>query len=286
MAVLRRFLIWWIAELTALLPARRRGPVLRLPEGTALWRRLVLPEAAAADLRAALAFEMDRQTPFPAAEVLFDCVVAERGGGRITVEMLVAPRAAVEQALAEARARGVVPVAVEAPTPSGHRFNLMPATGTGWRGRLAVALAAAALLMLAAAFAIGLDRRLEAARSLDAEATLARGRAATAVALRTELETLDRDARALAERKGARPPMVLLLDELTRALPDEAWLTQLDVGDGEAQLWGYAPSAAAVVRRLEQSTVLHRAEFRAPVVQEAEQERFHIVARLRTEGER
>jgi general secretion pathway protein L len=282
MDALRRFLSWWIAELTALLPARRRGPVLRLPEGTALWRRLVLPEAAAGDLRAALAFEMDRQTPFTAAEVLFDCVVVERGGGHITVEMLLAPRAAVEQALAEARAAGIVPVAIEAAAPSAHRFNLLPVAGSGRRDRLAFALAMAAVLMLPAAFAVGLDRRQETARHLDAEAALARGRAGAAIDLRGALDVLDRDALALAERKATRPAMVLLLDELTRALPDEVWLTQLEIADGEAQLWGYAPSASAVVRQLEQSAILHRAEFRAPVVQEAGHERFHIVAKLRT----
>ena len=51
---------------------RRRNIVLAVPGNLLLQRKLVLPGAAAANLRQVLAFEMNRRTPFSAEQVYFD----------------------------------------------------------------------------------------------------------------------------------------------------------------------------------------------------------------------
>jgi len=74
---------------------------LVLPAAAGLRRPLVLPAAAADRLRDVLAFEIDRQTPFAAADVHYDArVTGRRGDGQIEVELVVVPAKTMEAALA------------------------------------------------------------------------------------------------------------------------------------------------------------------------------------------
>ncbi|MEW5726270.1 MAG: PilN domain-containing protein [Pseudomonadota bacterium] len=261
--------------------------VLRLPPGRALWRQVTLPAAAEDNLRQVLAFEMDRQTPWPASDVAFDCRVAARDPARkrIEAEMLVAPRAVVDEVLDLARAWGVVPDAIDAETPSAAAFDLSPPGSRrrrDWVGRLAVAGVALAAAGAVAAMLVGIDRRLDAAEEVRAQVAALEDRARQAAELRSRLDRLDTEALFLARRKAAAPPMVAVIDELTRVLPDSAWIGQLEVADGEVVVTGWSPSASEVVRRMEEAALFRRAEFRSPLVQDPRLgvERFHVAARL------
>src|SRR3546814_12680797 len=65
-----------------------------------------LPAAAAERLRDVVAFEIDRQTPFAAADVHYDAHVLGRNGEQIEAELVVVPRATFDAAMA---ALGTVP---------------------------------------------------------------------------------------------------------------------------------------------------------------------------------
>ena len=74
---------------------------LLLPAEAGLRRQLVLPAAAADRLRDVLGFEIDRQTPFAAADVRYDHrLIGRRSDGQLDVELVVVPRAALEARLA------------------------------------------------------------------------------------------------------------------------------------------------------------------------------------------
>ncbi len=324
---LSRVLSWWLGELAAMLPARLRdrriqrqavlltaaeavvtrdgaelgrfhdrrdlaralaGPVaLRLPPGRAVRRMVPLPAAAEDNLRQVLAFEMDRQTPWAAADVVYACrvVAREPARRRIEAEMVVAPRVVVEEALALARRWGVTPDTVEAGEAAAGGLDLLPPGSRrrrDWAGRLSAAVVALAVLGVAAAGLAGIDRRRDAARQLGAQAAALEGRAREAAELRRRLDREDADARFLASRKSAFPPMVAVIDELTRVLPDNAWIGQLEVAGGGIEVIGWSPSATEVVRRMEEAALFHHAEFRSPLLPDPGQgmERFHVAARL------
>src|SRR5690606_13012263 len=71
--------------LVPLLPPRQASLPrwLLLPANAGLRRRLALPSAAAERLRDVTAFEIDRQTPFSAADVHHDARIVARHGDRI-----------------------------------------------------------------------------------------------------------------------------------------------------------------------------------------------------------
>ncbi|MBI5163068.1 MAG: PilN domain-containing protein, partial [Magnetospirillum sp.] len=275
------------AAMAHLLGAARRQPVvLRLPAGTALWRRISLPLAAEANPRQVVGFDIDRLTPWPAEAVAFDCRLGRRDAAakRIEVEVLAAPAAAVAAALEHAARLGIDPVAVDADSPSAHRFDLTPPRRRRrWSRRPRVVVAVLVPVALAVVFAIALAQRTDTARRLEAEVAAAGGHAEAAGRLRDRLEQVRQQAAFLHQRKTARPPMVVALDRLSQVLGDETWLTQVEIAGGELQLWGYSPNAAAVARALEEAEDFTRAEFRAPLTQDPQNglERFHLAAGFR-----
>ena len=75
---------------------------LLLPAASGLRRSLLLPAAARERLREVLAFEIERQTPFAAGDVFHDGrVLGLRDDGQLQAELVVAPRARADAAIAQ-----------------------------------------------------------------------------------------------------------------------------------------------------------------------------------------
>ena len=77
------------------------APALLLQPGDALSHQIEMPRAAEESLRQAIAFELNRYTPFKANEVYFDCRVLKRMSGErgLTVQFAVAPKTRVDASL-------------------------------------------------------------------------------------------------------------------------------------------------------------------------------------------
>ena len=109
----------WRARPTAA-AARRPGCVVALPPSQVLRKTLVLPAAVEENLRQALAYDLDRHTPFQAEELYFDAVVvgrdaAEQGRSASTGRRRCARH--VDQARAPGAGWGATVVAVTPEMP-------------------------------------------------------------------------------------------------------------------------------------------------------------------------
>jgi general secretion pathway protein L len=263
--------------LRRLLRRRRRRDRLtvRIPPARALFKRIELPLAARENLAQVLAFEMDRLTPFKAAEVRFGyrVLASDAATRRLAVELEVVPRPVVEAALDTARGLGVRPARIEAAAG----VNLLPdeaQPGHGYR-RLNLALAGLALVLAALAAYLPLERQRASLRTLQAELAVVRAEAEAAMALREAVdERLAARDRVVAQRL-ATPLAVELLDELTARLPDHSWALELT-------LRGYSAAASELIGLLEASERFRRAQFRSPVTQDprVERERFNLSAEI------
>jgi general secretion pathway protein L len=102
------------------------------------------------------------------------------------------------------------------------------------------------------------------------------------MALRDEFDVLQRASTFLADAQLARPAMVQVLEELTRALPDSTFLSRVQIEDGEVNLHGRSQAASELIAILEQLALLEGVRFASPVTRDAASggERFHIVGRL------
>ena len=286
------------AEVAALLrTARRRSSriTLRLAPGMGLRKALELPLAAADDLEQLLRFEMDRLTPFRAEDVVFAQQVLARDPERqrMTVELQVAPRAMVEQALAAAADCNIRPSRVELarvagsgsePEPGARpALNLLPAVADAApASRLNRGLALVALALLVAALAIPLQQQRLTAADLDRQVAVAKAAAQQSIELRDRLDQLDANVRFLSDEKRRVPMLTRVLAELTRLIPDQAYVEQLDVREGELNLRGLAATPSDLIALLDRSPLFRKPEFRSPVTQDARLglERFQLSAEV------
>jgi len=140
---------------------------------------------------------------------------------------------------------------------------------------LLVAVAAAGVA-LAADFVIGGD--LEARQN-----ELARTITARRVQLRAGQGGVARDATALlARRKHETPATVIVLEALSKILPDDTYVTELRVEGNKLQIIGVTRDAPGLIRLIEHSPHFTRATFFAPTTHAPTDpgDRFHIEARI------
>ncbi|HYD31122.1 MAG TPA: PilN domain-containing protein [Azospirillaceae bacterium] len=263
----------------------RSAVTLRLPAGEVLRRIVHLPLAAEENLREVLGFEMDRHTPFKADEVHFDgrIVARDPDAQRLTVDLAVATRPAVDRALRQAALWGIAPARL---APSGDDgFDLLPASAApapSVRRHVNRFLVAGGVALAAVAVYLPVHRQQDGLARLHHEIATARADAQARDRLRQELDRLLAEERFLVERRQKHPMLVEVLAELTRLMPDDTWITQVQVEEGSVQFAGQSPASSQLVRVVEDSKLFRNATFRAPVTQDPKSnlERFLLSAAL------
>jgi len=279
-----------IGRLTQRARLQAQQIVLYLPTTQVLRRSVNLPLAASENLAEVLGFEMDRHTPFKAEEVYYDYRIAklDRDATRLTVMVTVAAKAYVDRAVAMVKSWGLTPirVGVADERPDEDTVSLLPlASGSSQGGRLrklSGGLAITACLLAAAATYMPLHREKQLLDAYETKLAATRGVAAATDRLKKQVaEMLERN-RFLAERKLAEPSITELLDEVTRRLPDDSWVTQFRAESDELVLSGYSPHASALIGLLEDSQMLEQVHFDSPITfdQRLGAERFTISAAI------
>jgi general secretion pathway protein L len=86
----------------------------------------------------------------------------------------------------------------------------------------------------------------------------------------------------LAKRKQTTPSSVMVLEAISRVLPDTTYVTELRIEGDKVQVVGISQDAPSLIRLMEQSPQFSRATFFAPTTraQGDPGERFHIEAHI------
>ncbi|TDK20629.1 general secretion pathway protein GspL [Luteimonas aestuarii] len=258
-----------VADPLAGLLAQRHADVPRwlvLPAAMVLRRSLTLPAAAADRLRDVLAFEIDRQTPFTAADVHHDArLLARRGDGQLDVELVVVPKAAVNAELDVLGPIAATLAGVDVDDGRGGTLgvNLLPTARQlrredPWR-KWNLVFAAVAVLALAAGLWQMLDNRRTAAdlfaQQVDEQVRQARGAAVE----QRRLLNLVEGTRFLQDTRAGLPTTVEVVDELARRLPDNTYLEKLSIEGDRILLIGLSGEASSLVQQLEGSALWRNA---------------------------
>ena len=290
-------------------PARSRGAVRALLErageqrGRArvalareetLMRRVTMPAATEENLTQVLGFEMDRLTPFRAEDVYFDHRVLGRdaAAGTLSVLLVVARREVVDARVEALRALGVSVQGVtvrDEPAGGGAPIDLLPSEQRGERESaqertVRRGLLVAVVVLLAAVLLLPVWRKRETVIALHPVVGRAAAEAQATDVLARELERMVTDYNFLLTRKHSSPPALAYVEDVSRLLPDNTWVQQLDLkaaGKGrEVQITGETASSSRLIEILEQSTLLRNATPRGTVTRGSQPgtERFMIAA--------
>jgi len=259
---------------------------LHLPAGKVLRPRIDLPVEAADNLRDAVALDMDRHTPFPAEDVVFDLRVAglDAERQRLKIDLVVARKTDLDRALATAQAMGMTPGVVTAArdASTGGEFNLLPPDRRPRRSNLLalvnIVLAIVCCGLAAAAIWQEVERRERTVDAYEARLTELRKTTGEADRLGERVDRLIALSGQLIADKIARASMVSILDEVTRRIPDDSWLTGYTYQDGLINITGYSDDPSNLLRQLETSDMFSQVRFAAPVTMDSrvERERFNI----------
>ena len=256
--------------LRAAVGGRPRGePVLlRVPPSCVLERAVSLPLAAERDLGRVLGYEMERLTPFTAAELVWDhaILLRDRARGRINLRLTMVPRAAVAQAVAMLRSLGVAPAALEAAMPDGLRLLKLMQEGRAARpwlstGSLALAVGVLALIVLASPFLRQALRLSELHGQLETMAP----RIAQVDVLRRRIAGTTAGGDAVAAETRRVGDTLEALAALTEVLPDDSYLTEFTMRERKITMAGLGASAPKLISGLSADPRVKNPAFTAPV---------------------
>ncbi len=293
---------------------RDRALDLRIVLATALClqKRTSYPQAIEENLREVVGFDMDRRTPFTAAQVYFDArvasrgpAIAERGAGdnqagnaSIGVELAVVPRLNLDPLLLALQGHGARVRSISLAGDTGlPRFEFLPRTERPPRRlqvRQIINLAIGGLIVLFAAIALLLPiwQKRELIGDLQPLVDKSRAEAESTRRIESEFAQLAQEYNFAVGKKYAAYPVVEIVDELSRMSPDTTWLQNLEMkssaGKGgaiisEVQATGEAASAAKMIELFEQSKLLQNATQRSQTTRGSVigTERFQIASEVR-----
>lgn len=273
----------WTAQLRA-----SRVQFLLQP-GRFLVRPLELPQRAAEFLDGIIRSQIDRLTPWTAGQAVYGWTSADDSAAdKITMNIVATARVAIAPLVRALQTCGVESVVVSTRVPDAklrpvlvdmleQRSSATLQTQRVRKVLTAAFVAAAAISVISVTTSAVLggildDRQEKLSQQIDQ-------RRAT---LRIGMDAGNTALSRLAQRKHEEAANVLVLEALSRLLPDDTYVTELRIEGNKMQLVGITQEAPSLIGILEQSSQFKSATFFAPTTRGAHDpgERFHIEARI------
>jgi general secretion pathway protein L len=244
---------------------------LLLSHDVVLQTEVVMPVAAEANLTEALAFEMDRHTPFRAEEVFYSWrdLKRDREAGQVHFELCVTPREAVEAQIERLKRLGLAPTGVDVATADGPLgINLLPPAlryhVVNQRTRLNWAIGAVTVFLMIFVMAQSLWLREHQIKDIGEAIDAVRAEALAVQQIRKQIDDASEAAGFLQSRKIENGYKLEMLAELTRILPQDTYLDRLSMHQGTTQMQGKSGNAQSLIELINDSDQFDNASFRGP----------------------
>ena len=273
---------------TTIQTIRRSRLRLAFRQGRFLQRELSLPEQARDFADRILKTEIDRLTPWPAEHAIFGHQITASSEGKISVAIVAADRRVLQPLIDHVlslRPRSLEAVARIGDHAAGDIVIFenkgQDSVSRSWRMALsAVPLILALAVGVAAVYEMWAGSNLEA--SYDSVQTELRQ-------LRAGTRQVDPSVsleQKLIQKRLQGPVATLIIEDLSRVLPDDTYLTDIELAGLKIRFSGVSRDATALVRLVESSGRLSDASFFAPTTRDATEagEKFHIEATVKRQG--
>jgi general secretion pathway protein L len=251
-------------------------------------RRIQVPAQAREFLPGIVRNQIERLSPWQGNETVygFDAAINAEDAATLDVRVLMTSRGVVDAARDQVAAIGLaidrIVASDSALAPPVALWSQLSQTSQASlrRTRWLIGAAIAAVVVLSLGVS-GWAVRSAASLTAELDTVYARQRQVQAALTPQALASLPPAQRAWVSKQTV-PAAVLVLEALSRALPDQAYLTELALENGTLRITGLADDAPALLAPLERSGFFSDVHFFAPTMRNAENARFvfHIQARV------
>lgn len=252
--------------------------LLRLSADDIVDRTIQIPAAASDVIEPVLRNQMERIVPWSAEETRYGYRIVGANANapdQIDIHVVATTRNVVENALNRAKLLGLTPYAVD--------FAAEPMSATGIElhsletdplKQTANMLHLLLMLLLGASVAIGsfglysMFDRMAQNDDLEAKIAVAQSRVEEIRHLNDENTRLKAQREFLVRRKLDEPAAFLLIEAMSRALPDSAYLTEIEIRGRETRIVGKSVDPAALIPKIEESPHFEDVRFSAPTTRQ------------------
>ncbi len=265
---------------------------LKITSEKGLRKSLRFPLNAETNLPSIIEFEIDRQTPFSPDQVYHGYQITGRNPSSKTleVELNVIPRKQVDPQLAILENLEILPDRVELIREDEQEpINVLPKTAEKTSSNsvkyLNIFLILLAFSIFLAIVVLPFVHLNSAINKTQKELNELKKTALEVNHLKTEWQkTLDKQ-KFINQKIGSRRSVTMIIEELTRILPDDSWLTRLQIKGNTIRLQGESAAATSLIGIIEQSDLFKDARFQSPVTTNIStgNDRFQIIATLSSE---
>jgi general secretion pathway protein L len=256
-----------------------------------LFAPLELPGRAAEFLEGVVRAQIDRLTPWGAAAAAFGwSVPMQAASDRFITTIAATPLDRITPLLQAISRFGVKSVSVFTNLPEsdagGAPIKVLESGGGGAGGIERISRALRIIMFVAAFGAVAtvtteaiVDASLEAQQK-DLSRQIIHARISVNSSRDTPVDSIASGHRTLQQLKHEAPSSVIVLDALSRILPDHTYVTELRIEDNKVRVTGVSKDAPSLIGLIEKSGRFAKATFFAPTTQLASEvgENFHIEA--------
>jgi general secretion pathway protein L len=268
--------------------------IVVIPHDQVLAKKVTFPIATEENIREVLSFEMDRLTPFKSSQVYYDNYLISRNKNKSTIDLklVVIPRDRIDSLLDKLSRMDIRPHVVTAKDDSAEKvmpINLLPVEKRAKKINalkiINYTLVGVMLILLVVSLLFPIWNKMKYIEKLEPELTDLTKNAEQITKLRKQVEKAEGEALFLTEKKENTLLVLEVVDELTQIIPDDTWVSQLEIKNNEVHIHGESVSSASLLPIIEASEIFVNAQFRSPVTQNRRNntERFHLSAKLRQE---
>ncbi|MBL1140413.1 MAG: PilN domain-containing protein [Proteobacteria bacterium] len=287
--IVRTRILTWLQDHIAL----KANVVLIVPDDFFLKKRLAFPKATSTNLRQVLSFELNRKTPFSAEQVYFDYLLdsEQHKTDKIHPELFLVPKEKIDANLELLKSWNIK---LDAIRPAAYKDNCdinliapeaLPKDKSSSDKTMLVLVTATCLLLIATLYAPIINQQKE----LDMlESAVSKNKKAAIQLKQLEIEksAIIEQLHFLDNKRRNEMSSVALINEVTKIIPDDTWLTRFVVKETELQLQGESSNASSLIQTLETSKYFADVQFRSPVIQNkvTQKDKFHLSAKFTREN--
>ena len=267
--------------------ANYRGEqVIVIPDEDSITFNLTLPKTALRSLEQLIESEIQTQTPFDASEVNLSYEITSTDNGEVSIGAQIVPKLKLNEIMDKAKTFGLSPIIAivnKTRMSEAENINFFQKPELHRRsGSLSKVLGVALLILIAAAIGSPFIQRhisIEKAELLNQS-------------LKTQIKNIQLNQRELAHlkkeaqtiRKFAQEThkIIELLDTVSKAVPDSAWLSRYSATNNTITLHGFAKDASEVLTELAKIKTLSTTTLQSPIIKDLSKnlERFHIRVKI------